>query len=882
MDAPRNDSTVAMFVPGALLGPYRIEEHLGRGGMGEVYRARDTRLGRAVALKLLSSALAADELALERFRREAQAISALNHPNVCTIHDIGAENGHPYLVIELLEGQTLKERIAEGRFTNEQLLAIAIPVLEGLEAAHAAGLVHRDIKPANIFLTRRGAVKILDFGLAKTAGPDAAALHDAHSLTTPGTTLGTLSYMSPEQARGEAVDGRADVFACGVTLYEMATGVLPFAGDSWAATIEAVLNKTPRPPRELNRSLIPEIESVIQRALEKNSEERYQTVADMRADLLRARNALEGAGAPPPPRGRVSKFAVYSAAAALGALALLAVWFFGLRKRPVTSPEEFVQLTDLADSASAPALSPDGRMVAFFRGSRSFLTPEQLYVKLLPNGQPTRLTNDPNPKYDPVFSPDGSRIAYTVLSMPAISWETWTVPVTGGPPTRMLRNAAGLSWIGPDRILFSEVEAGTALHMGVVTATESRAEERRIYFPEHGRAMAHYSYLSPDRKWLLVVEMTGAGDFQHCRLVPMQEGAKGRDVGPPGSCTAAGWSPDGKWMYLSVAQNAGAHLWRERFPNGEPQQITFAPGEQRGLALEPGGKSIISSVGFEKGSVWIHDGSGERAIPVEGSARFPRLSPDGRRVYYILGKSGTSSYTHLFEGEVWSTDRLSAKSDPVLPGVSLVDFAISKDGQQIAFTDPNRRILLAPLDGSAPPREVFRGGDGVQFGAPGELIFRQVGTRSNYLSRIKTDGSGFARVSGDALDFLGPASPDGQWISVAFLKLHDVVMSLINLRTLERRILCQTYCIADWAADYAYLYVNFDYDAPGGATLVLPIARGQDLPPLPSQGLTLQDGPKFPGAQLIARQFVAPGPEPGIYTFGKVEFSGNLFRIPLH
>jgi serine/threonine protein kinase len=478
------DPTETMLLPGAAVGPYRIEWPLGKGGMGEVYRARDNRLGRPVALKFLSGTLTANQSTLERFRREAQAISTLNHPNVCTVYDIGEHQGQPFLVMELMEGQTLKELIAERPLSNDQLLAIMIPVLEALEAAHGAGIVHRDIKPANVFLTRQGPVKILDFGLAKSAGselvPRAVPMD---SLTAPGATVGTISYMAPEQARGQTVDARSDIFACGVVLYEMATGTLPFAGDGLAGKIEAVLTRAPRPARELSRGLLPEIERAIDRAIEKEPQARYQSAADMRADLLRAGRVLKSLDAPEvngPPRPRGWKGLV-AAGASAALMAGIVGWYFGVHKRPVTSPAEYVQLTDFSDSAAAPALSPDGRIVTFFRSGSPFLTYGQIYVKLLPDGQSTQITNDPNPKYNPIFTPDGSRVAYTAITDG--SWNTWTVPVTGGSPTRLMKNAAGLTWIGDGRVLFSEVMAGTVLHMGIVTSQESRASRTRNLFP---------------------------------------------------------------------------------------------------------------------------------------------------------------------------------------------------------------------------------------------------------------------------------------------------------------------------------------------------------------------------------------------------------------
>jgi serine/threonine protein kinase len=292
LDAPApgllDTSTKTGLAAGEQLGPYKIEAPIGAGGMGTVYRAMDTRLDRTVAVKIIHQTFG------NRFLREAKAISALNHPHICTLFDVGPN----YLVMELLEGQTLKERIASGRFSNRELCSIAIPVSDALEAAHSRGLVHRDIKPGNIFVTSRGVVKILDFGLAKTIGPPESASASQDTLTTPGSTVGTLSYMSPEQARGVEVDARTDLFSFGIVLYEMATGILPFTGAGWAEICDALLNKSPRPATDLNPELAPELGQIIARALEKDRNLRYQTASDLRADLLRVQRRLESGATP--------------------------------------------------------------------------------------------------------------------------------------------------------------------------------------------------------------------------------------------------------------------------------------------------------------------------------------------------------------------------------------------------------------------------------------------------------------------------------------------------------------------------------------------------------------------------------------------------------
>ncbi|MBM3744354.1 MAG: hypothetical protein FJW34_00980 [Acidobacteria bacterium] len=678
--------------PGHQVSSYRIVALLGAGGMGEVYQATDTRLGRDVALKFLPGRSAKDAPALRRFQREARAASALNHPNICTLYDIGEHEGSPFLVMELLGGHPLKQRLAAGPLPVGELLDLGVQVTDALEAAHSKGIVHRDIKPGNIFLTPRGQAKILDFGVAKlrSGRPDepsnAAAesegrrnrLPHEETISTAGPAMGTVAYMSPEHARGEEVDARSDLFSLGVTLYQAATGQLPFQEADAGLMREAILSKPPRTPRELNARLPAGLERILLKALVKDRQARYQSASQMKADLERLRRRLA-------PWKKRARFWAPAAAAALFALGYFA-W-----PRPGRAPladATFTQLTDLPGQEIYPSLSPDGGSFVYARRASGNW---DIYFQKVGSRTPLNLTKDcPLNDTQPAFSPDGQRIAFRseregggIFVMGAAGESVKRVTDFGHHP----------AW-SPDgqEIVFSsatfdrpDVRLGLPGQAYVVTVSTGRIRQLdektedflQPHWSPHGLRIAYWGLRGGGQRDVWTASAALGGPL-HGEPVPV--------TNDPSVDWNPVWSPDGRYLYFSSERGGSTNLWRVPIDEksgallGPPQPVTTPSPYSGYISFSRDGRRIayvhqVRASNIQK--VRFDPFTGKpmgQPIPVTQGTReaySPDLSPDGwwlafagfgkQEDIFVAEESGTglrhlTDDTHRDRGAHWSPD----------------------------------------------------------------------------------------------------------------------------------------------------------------------------------------------------------------------------------
>src|SRR5262245_7279703 len=719
---------------GQSLGSYQILSRLGAGGMGEVYCARDNRLDRTVALKILPGEVAADAERMRRFVREAKAASALNHPHVATIYEIGEVEGVSFIAMEYVEGQTLAARINGHPLEVNEIVEIGSQIADALDEAHSKGITHRDIKPANVMITARGRVKVLDFGLAKITRPATRPLTSDISTMTktePGIVMGTVPYMSPEQALGREVDHRTDIFSLGIVLYEMATGQAAFKGRSQAETMNAVINEPHRPVSELNEEVSADLSAVIDKALAKEVRDRYQSMTELLSELRRVAQSVRVAGRGvqylrPKPQGLSRRLKRAGGLIEITVPLMLVVggilWFYWSRPptKPPLPPMKVVPFTSFPGWEWAPAFSPDGNQIAFDWGGEKNVSHDfdhDIYVMLIGSEKPFRLTTDPANDFGPVWSPDGRQIAF--LRESEKEFAIYTVPALGGAERKLLSLGPKANWgnsgpgaldWSPDGKYIACVEKRSAQQPpNIFLFSPETGDKHTLTSPAAPDQGDLFPAFSPDSQTVAFVREGSAYPSYDIYLVSVRGGEPRRLTFDHEHRFRPAWTADGREIiFPSRRDGNNFNLWRIPVSGGTPERLTVGGGYvDINVAISRQGNRLAYVQGSGDYNIYRIDisgstGPGNSPIKLTPSTRFdtsPQYSPDGKRIVFQSDRSG--------KHEIWMCD--SDGSNPTQ--VTFLNYFAgtprwSPDGQQIAFDfypkGKKRGIYVISVDGGLP------------------------------------------------------------------------------------------------------------------------------------------------------------------------------------